>query len=130
MNEDTILVNLGTKDNPQITYIVATLSHEEQKAMIEFLKKGKINFAWTYKDMLGLDTYLVVHHLIVDPKIKLVKQMLCKMHHKVALLVKAELQKMLEAKLIHPIDYPKWVSNIFPMGKASGGIRVCSNFQI
>ena len=97
--------------------------------MNEFLKKGKINFAWTYKDMLSLDIDLVVHHLTVDPKIKLVKKKLHKMHPKVALLVKAELQKMLEAKFIHPIDYPEWVSNIVPIGKEFGGICVCSYFQ-
>lgn len=128
LNEDTILVNLGTEDNLQVTYSAATLSPEEQKAMTEFLKKGKINFAWTYRDMPSLDIDLVVHHLIVDPKIKLVKQKLCKMHPKVALLVKVELQKMLEAKFIHPIDYPKWVSNIVHIGKTSGGIRVCLDF--
>ena len=96
--------------------------------MTEFLKKGKINFAWTYKDMPSLDIDLVVYHLIVDPKIKLVKQKLHKMHPKVALLVKAELHKMLEEKFINPIDYPNWVSNIGSKGKASRGIHVCSNF--
>ena len=57
MNEGTIPVNLGIEDNPQITYIAATLSPQEQKAMTKFLKKGKINFAWTYKDMPGLDRF-------------------------------------------------------------------------
>ena len=36
---------------------------------------------------------------------------------------------MLEVKFIHPIDYPKWVSNIVPVGKAFRGICVCSDFQ-
>ena len=54
-------------------------------------KNEKINFTWTYKDMPSLDTNLVVHHLTIDPKIKLVKKKLHKMHPKVALLVKAEL---------------------------------------
>ena len=44
LNEDTIVVNLGIENNPQITYIAATLSPEEQKAMTKFLKKGKVNF--------------------------------------------------------------------------------------
>lgn len=38
-----------------------------------------------------LDTDLVVHHLVVDLKIKPVKNKLRKMHPKVALLVKAKL---------------------------------------
>ena len=91
LNEDTIPINLGIEDNPQITYIATTLILEEQEAMTKFLRKGKINFAWTYKDMPSLDTTLVVHHLKIDPKIKPVKQKLHKMHPKVALLVKVEL---------------------------------------
>ena len=91
MNEDIIPVNLGMEENPQITYIVATLSPKEQKTMTKFLEKGKFNFAWTYKDMPSLDMNLVVHHLAVDPKIRTIKQMICKMHPKVALLVKVEL---------------------------------------
>ena len=77
---------------------------------------------------VSLDTDLVVHHLIVDPKIKPLKQKLHKMHPKVALLVKAELKKMLEAKFIHLTNYPESVSNIVPVGKEFGGIRVCSDF--
>ena len=50
--------------------------------------------------MPGLDQKLVVHHLVVDPKIKLVRQKLRKMHPKVALLVKAKLERMLAAKVI------------------------------
>ena len=91
LNEDTIPVNLGIVDNPKITYVAATLSLKEQKVMTEFLQKGKINFAWTYKDMSSLETYLVVHHLVVDPKIKPMKKKFCKIHPKVTLFVKAEL---------------------------------------
>ena len=96
--------------------------------MTKILQKGKINFGWTYKDMPSLDIDLVVYHLAVDPKSKPVKQKLRKMHPKVALLVKAELKKMLEENFINPIDYLEWVSNIVPIGKASGGIRVYSYF--
>ena len=59
--------------------------------MTQFLQKGKINFAWTNKDMSSLDIDLVVHHLAMDPKIKLVKFFLFNMHHKVEILVKEEL---------------------------------------
>jgi len=79
-----------------------------------------INFAWTYADMPGLDPSLVVHHLAVSPNAKLVKQKLRKMHPQVALLVKAEIQKLLEAKFIKPIDYPEWVSNLVPVAKPNG----------
>ena len=85
--------------------------------------------------MLGLDPKLVVHHLVVDLKIKLVRQKLCKMHPKVALLVKEELEKMLKAKVICSIDYLKWISNMVPVTKPPNplmifdDIRICTNFK-
>ena len=51
------------------------------------------------------------------------------MHPKVALLVKAELEKMLEAKVIFPINYSKWISNMVPVTKSFGDIRICTNFK-
>ena len=79
--------------------------------------------------MLGLDPKLVVHYLVVDLKIKQVWQKLCKMHLKVALLVKVELEKMLEAKVIHPIDYSEWISNMVPITKPSSDIKIYTDFK-
>jgi len=79
--------------------------------------------------MSRLDPSIVVHYLTIDPKAKPVKQKLRKMHPQIALLVKVEIQKLLDAKFIKPIDYPEWVSNIVPMVKPNGGICMCSNFK-
>ena len=79
--------------------------------------------------MPGLDPKLVVHHLAVDPKIKPVRQKLRKMHPQVALLVKADLERMIAAKVIQPIDYSEWISNMVPVTKPSGDIRICTNFR-
>ena len=79
--------------------------------------------------MPGLDPKLVVHHLVVDPKIRPVQQKLHKMHPKVALLVKVELKKMLNAKVICLIDYSEWISNMVPVTKPYGGIKICTYFQ-
>lgn len=79
--------------------------------------------------MLGLDPTLVAHHFIVFPRAKSVKQKLCKMHPQIALLVKLELHKFLDVRFIKPIDYPKWVSNLVPVLKPTGGIRICTDFR-
>lgn len=51
------------------------------------------------------------------------------MHPKVALLVKEKLERMLDAKVIHPIDYSEWISNMVPVTKPSGDIRICTDFR-
>ena len=53
-----------------------------------------------------------MHHLSIAPGVKPVKQKLRKMYPHVALLVKAELEKLLKANFIRAIDYVEWISNI------------------
>ena len=51
------------------------------------------------------------------------------MHPKVALLVKAKLELMLEAKVIHPIDYSGWIFDMVPVTKPSGDIKIYTDFK-
>lgn len=79
--------------------------------------------------MPGLDPELIVHHLNVNPEAKPIKQKLRKMHPHIALLVKAELKKLLDVGFIRPIAYPQWVSNIVYVSKPDKSIRVCTDFR-
>lgn len=79
--------------------------------------------------MSGLNPYLIMHHLNVDIKEKLVKQKLRKMHRHIVLLVKFELKKLLDVGFIKPVAYPEWVSNIVPVSKPDKSIRVCTDFR-
>lgn len=67
--------------------------------------------------MLGLDLELVLHHLSLLQRIKPYKKKLIKMHPHIALLLKVELQKLLDVGFIRPIDYAEWISNLVPMTK-------------
>ena len=67
--------------------------------------------------MPGLDSNLIMHHLSIALCVKIVKQKLRKMHPHIALLVKAELEKLLGEKFIRAIDYVEWISNIVPVSK-------------
>jgi len=44
-------------------------------------------------------------------------------------LVEKEIKKMYDSKIIVPIRYSKWVSNIVPTRKKSGEIRLCIEFR-
>ena len=110
-------INLGTEEHPHMIHLAQLLSPEEKEEFISFIQEKKINFAWTYSNMLGLDPDLIMHHLSIALGIKLVKQKLQKMHPHVALLVKDELEKLHKAGFIHAIDYIEWISSIVPISK-------------
>lgn len=122
-------MNIGSQETPHIIHLAQSLSAEELKYFSNLFSEKKINFAWTYFDMLGLDLDLIMHHLSIALGVKPVKKKLCKMHPHVALLVKAELEKLLKVGFIRAIDYAKWISNIIPVSKTDKFIRVCIDFR-
>ena len=105
MIEPTQPINLGTEASPQIIHVAQSLSAEEKERFREFLKEKKIKFAWTCSNMPRLDTELIMHHLSIAPSVKPIKQKLRKMHPHLALLVKDELEKLLQFNFIRAIDY-------------------------
>ena len=126
--EPTQPINFGTKEHPHIIHLAQSLSPREKEEIIAFFQEKKVNFAWTYLDMPELDPNFIMHHLSITPGVKLVKQKCRKMHPYVALLVKAELEKLLKDDFIHAIDYTEWISNIVPISKHEKSIRICTNF--
>lgn len=63
--------------------------------------------------MPDLDTNLIMHHLSISLGVKPVKKKLRKMHPRVALLVKAKLEKILSENFIRAIDYAKWIPTLY-----------------
>ena len=44
-------------------------------------------------------------------------------------LVEKEVKKLHDAKIIIPLRYSKWVSNLVPTRKKTGEIRLCVDFR-
>ena len=65
--------------------------------MIELLKEFPDVFAWSYQDMPGLDTNIVEHHLPLKPECPPVKQRLRRTHPEMAIKIKEEVQKQIDA---------------------------------
>uniref|UniRef100_A0A2N9GIS1 Uncharacterized protein n=1 Tax=Fagus sylvatica TaxID=28930 RepID=A0A2N9GIS1_FAGSY len=56
-------LNLGTTDKPHLIFISTLLTPAEEKEYLELLTEYKDVFAWTYKEMSGLDPRVAVHRL-------------------------------------------------------------------
>ena len=60
---------------------------------------------------------IIEHKLDIDPKIKPKKQKLRKMSDDKVAEVKAEVQRLLDAKVIREVKYPTWLANTVPVKK-------------
>ena len=61
--EITEVVNLGTEEEKKEVKIETTLSPATRKELIDLLQDYSDVFAWSYQDMPGLDTDILVHRL-------------------------------------------------------------------
>ncbi|KAL0298654.1 UNVERIFIED_CONTAM: Transposon Tf2-12 polyprotein [Sesamum radiatum] len=86
-------------------------------------------FAWSYKEMPGLDPKVVVHHLSVKKGARPVKQGQRRFRPELIPLIEGEVNKRIEVGFIREVKYPMWISSIVPVRKKNGQIRVCVDFR-
>ena len=93
------------------------------------LKEFKDVLAWDYSETPGLDSRLVAHTLNVDPKVKPMAQPARIFHTEIKRQIVKEIQKLLAAGFIKPIQHPHWLSNIVPVKKKNRQIRCYVDFK-
>jgi hypothetical protein len=80
--------------------------------------------------MPGLDRSIVEHQLPIKPGFRPYKQHPRKIYKDEVLAdVKKEVERLIEANFIRPCRYAKWISNIVPIYKKNGKMRVCIDFR-
>ena len=80
--------------------------------LIVLLREYRNIFAWSYQDMPGLDTDIVVHQITLKPECKPVKQVLRRMKLETILKIKEEVEKQLNVGFLSIVTYSDWVANI------------------
>jgi len=79
--------------------------------------------------MTGLDTNIVVHRLPLKPECLPVKQKLRRTRPDMALKIKKEVQKQIDAGFLVTSEYPQRLANIVPVPKKDGKVRMCVDYR-
>ena len=87
------IVNLGTEEDKKEVKIGSDLKHSVKKRLIQMLHDYVEVFAWSYEDMPGLDTDIVVHRLSIKEDCPLVKQKVRRMRPEMSAKIKVEVMK-------------------------------------
>jgi hypothetical protein len=110
-------INLGTEEDTRPTFISASLPEEVSGKLKIFLKGYMDCFAWSYKEMPGLDPNVAVHYLKIDPTFKPIKQASRRMRIELEEKVVEEMKKLIDADFIREEETPEWVASIVPVKK-------------
>ena len=65
----------------------------------------------------------------MKPEVKPYQQKLRKMHPSLEPPIKKELDKLLSARIIFPISHMQWITNLVPVRKNNGEIRLYVDFR-
>ena len=127
--ESIEVVNLGTEDEVKEVRIRVAFEESVKTRLIEMLQDFVDIFAWSYQDMHGLDTYIVVHRLPLKEECPSVKQKLLRTRLDMAKKIKYEVQKKFDASFLDVTLYPPWVANIVLVPKKDCKVRMCVDYQ-
>ena len=127
LNDETEeMINLGTEEDKKELKLV---DNPEREEMIALFREYLDVFAWSYKDMPGLDPEIAAHKIPLYPDAKPKKQKLRRMRPDMSLKIKEEVVKMWEAGFLEVSVHPEWVANIVPVPKKNGKVRVCVDYR-
>ena len=79
--------------------------------------------------MKTYNTSIIKHVVPIKAGVKPYQQPLRKMHPKLEPLIQSEVKKLLDARIIFKVRHSEWVSNLVPVRKKSGEIRLCMDFR-
>ena len=122
-------INLGTREERKEVKIKTTLLLATKKELIDLFQDYSDVFAWSYQDMPGLDTEIVVHCLPLREECALVKQKLRRVKPEMLLKIKEEVKKKLDAEFLEISKYPQWVANIVLVPKKNGKVQMCVDYR-
>ena len=127
--EEIEVINLGTEEDKKEIKIGVLLNTRVKERIIELLREYPDIFAWSYKDMPGLDPKVVEHRLPLKHECPPVKQKLRRSHPDMALKIKEEVRKQIDAGFLVTSEYPQWLANIVPVPKKDGKVRMCVDYR-
>jgi len=123
-------INLGDDANPKPIFISESLSPSEKEDLISLVREYIDVFAWNYEDMPGLNPQVAMHHLNVNPDVKLVKQHQRRLRPEIMEAIQSEVKELIDSGFIREAQHPDWVATIIPVTKKMGRSEFVLTFVI
>jgi hypothetical protein len=120
---------LGTRDVLKVVKQNANLDLFIASVVEQLLKEYKDIFAWTCKDLRSIPYHLTKHQIELDTNILASHQARYWMNSNYAAIMKHDLNKLLAARFIVPMEEATWLSPIVVVPKKNRKFRICMDIQ-
>ncbi|GJV23460.1 reverse transcriptase domain-containing protein [Tanacetum coccineum] len=106
--------------------IVKDLKDDEKDRLLKVLKSHKRAITWKISDIKGIDPQFCTYKILIEDDFKPAVQHQRRVNLKIHEVIKKEVIKLLDARLIYPIFDSPWVSPVHCVPK-KGGMTVVEN---
>jgi hypothetical protein len=100
--------------------IASDLIDAQEEELLEVLREYKEAIGWTTEDIKGINPSLVMHKIHLEENSKPSREPQRRLNPAMQEVVRAEVIKLLDARIIYPIFDSKWVSPIHVVPKRAG----------
>jgi hypothetical protein len=97
--------NLGTDTDPNIIHIGTSVPNSLLPEAEDLFRTFKDVFAWSFYDLRGISEHIAQHKIELDTSIPPTHQVHYRMNPNYAAAVKTDLDKLLQARFIEPVDH-------------------------
>ena len=111
MDEGLLEIPINKERLDQVIRVSSYLWELTRKALESLLVEYVEIFARSADDMPGIPSELAVHKLHVDPNVRLVKQKKRSFVLERNEVIKEEVDKLLETRIVKEVYYPTWLAN-------------------
>ena len=111
-------MKLNANLNPQLTTAATSLFREYRNV-----------FAFSYEDLRGIPEHIATHCIELGTAISPSHQARYRMNSNYAKAVKEDLERLLKAGFIEPVNQATWLSPIVIVPKRNGKLWICVNFR-
>ncbi|XP_020992457.1 uncharacterized protein LOC110278540 [Arachis duranensis] len=98
------------EDNQKFPVIIASeLSSEEEKKLLDVLRKYKKAIGWSLADIVGINPRKCMHRIFLQEGSRPVRQPQRRLNPTILDVVKKEVTRLLDAGIIYPISDSEWI---------------------
>ena len=105
------------------------LSPKVKAQYVKLLSEFFDVFVWDYSDLKVYDKNIIQHTIPIKPDQNPFRQKLRRINPKLLPPIQKEVNRLFKASIIVPIRFFDWISNLVPIHKRTGEIRLCIDFQ-
>ena len=115
-------------------YLANPLDNNDRQLYVSLLSEFSDVFAWSPSDPTGISPNLGEYRIDLVEETVLVRQRQYRLNPRYSLMVKEDIDRLLEARFIYPVVNLEWISPIVVVPKKVGAdgklkIRVCQDFR-